>query len=676
LIIARLDARSGPLFHAAGSEVAGDLAGTLAAAGFAIRRGVLYKARAAKALTGEVQALLAHNGLDAAMFFSPKTAGTFARLVESTGLRSACMRMTAYCLSGRVAERARMLPWAAVHVADRPSQHALVAILNATAVEASAKVTGGETVQDDKPAEASNLASDLSESPAQRVIVRFGGIRPMAAKLGLAVSTVQGWKERGVIPTVRHEHILAAAREHGVELDAAELRASDQPGERATPAHTETGELGRQVAPASDRPMKDPEELVEQAQNTEGSSGPAATTVVAGRAEREDEARESGDGPRRATGEPPAAATIQSTESTHRGKGWLPGFLLGALVFALGAGGAVVTRDLWDPNRSPAAGAVDPAQVDSLTGRIQALETVTSNIQPETLGALRQRLGQVEEQATSQGDRLSSLNNRIDQVAKASAAGPDPQLSDSIDRLEGNVTDTAARLNDLAKQLAGTGDVTTRLETVERRWSAIEQRISALDELERQVGSLAQADREAAASQDVALALAIGQLRDALRSSAPFQREMTALQAAVQEDRELRDVLAPLAQHASTGVPTADALRRDFSQVARRVASAGSGGDETGWLGGVMRRLSNIVTVRPVGEAAEGNDAGATVARAEARLEAGNLAGAVAALGGLQGPAAEAARPWLERARARLAAQRALSTLNARATARLSTADG
>jgi hypothetical protein len=151
---------------------------------------------------------------------------------------------------------------------------------------------------------------------------------------------------------------------------------------------------------------------------------------------------------------------------------------------------------------------------------------------------------------------------------------------------------------------------------------------------------------------------------------------MTAVQAAVQEDRELQDMLAPLARHASTGVPTADALRRDFSEVARRVTSAGSGGDETGWLGGVMRRLSNIVTVRPVGEAAGGNDAGSTVARAEARLEAGNLAGAVAALEGLRGPAAEAARPWLERARARLAAQRALSDLSARATARLSTADG
>ncbi|MGH7129903.1 MAG: uroporphyrinogen-III synthase, partial [Planctomycetaceae bacterium] len=166
LIIARLDARSGPLFHAAGSEVAGDLAGTLAAAGFAIRRGVLYKATAAKALTGEAQALLAHSGLDAAVFFSPRTAGTFARLVESAGLRSACMRMTAYCLSGRVAERARMLPWAAVHVADRPSQHALLAVLNATAGEASATVTRGETVPDDKPAGASDMTSDLSESPA------------------------------------------------------------------------------------------------------------------------------------------------------------------------------------------------------------------------------------------------------------------------------------------------------------------------------------------------------------------------------------------------------------------------------------------------------------------------------------------------------------------------------
>ena len=46
------------------------------------------------------------------------------------------------------------------------------------------------------------------ESAALQVIRLFGGTRPMAHKMGVAASTVQGWKERGAIPESRHAEIL------------------------------------------------------------------------------------------------------------------------------------------------------------------------------------------------------------------------------------------------------------------------------------------------------------------------------------------------------------------------------------------------------------------------------------------------------------------------------------
>src|SRR3546814_21009780 len=64
------------------------------------------------------------------------------------------------------------------------------------------------------------------EAPALAIIEAFGGIRPMATTLGLAVSTVQGWKERSAIPTNRHDQIRAAARSHSIAVDPAMLRAS------------------------------------------------------------------------------------------------------------------------------------------------------------------------------------------------------------------------------------------------------------------------------------------------------------------------------------------------------------------------------------------------------------------------------------------------------------------
>jgi hypothetical protein len=58
--------------------------------------------------------------------------------------------------------------------------------------------------------------TDLRDTAA--VIDAFGGIRPMAHKLDVPVSTVQGWKQRNVIPENRVADILAAAAAHNVDL--------------------------------------------------------------------------------------------------------------------------------------------------------------------------------------------------------------------------------------------------------------------------------------------------------------------------------------------------------------------------------------------------------------------------------------------------------------------------
>jgi hypothetical protein len=82
-------------------------------------------------------------------------------------------------------------------------------------------------------------------------------------------------------------------------------------------------------------------------------------------------------------------------------------------------------------------------------------------------------------------------------------------------------------------------------------------------------------------------------------------------------------------------------------------------------------RLRSVVTVRPVGGDVAGDSPEARLARAEARLDEGDLASAVGELEGLQGTAAEAAAPWLAGARARAAADEAIARLRERALARV-----
>ncbi|MFQ6018608.1 MAG: uroporphyrinogen-III synthase, partial [Kiloniellaceae bacterium] len=133
LVAARLDPGGGALYHAAGRKLAGDLKGALEARGFTLRRAVLYHAEPARRLSGALSAALAEGRLDAATFFSPRTAGTFVRLIGEAGLGRACARLAAVALSEAVAEQLRGLDWGEVQVAERPDQEALLERLDAMA---------------------------------------------------------------------------------------------------------------------------------------------------------------------------------------------------------------------------------------------------------------------------------------------------------------------------------------------------------------------------------------------------------------------------------------------------------------------------------------------------------------------------------------------------------------
>lgn len=55
------------------------------------------------------------------------------------------------------------------------------------------------------------------------VFQKFGGIRPMAAKIEVPPSTVKSWHSKREIPDWRRATILAKAKAHGIELAESEL---------------------------------------------------------------------------------------------------------------------------------------------------------------------------------------------------------------------------------------------------------------------------------------------------------------------------------------------------------------------------------------------------------------------------------------------------------------------
>jgi argininosuccinate lyase len=81
---------------------------------------------------------------------------------------------------------------------------------------------------------------------AERIIERFGGISALARALGHRhPTTVQGWKQRGVIPARRQADVLAAAKAQNLSLSAEDFFAP-----RAAPSAADPAASGRLAARA------------------------------------------------------------------------------------------------------------------------------------------------------------------------------------------------------------------------------------------------------------------------------------------------------------------------------------------------------------------------------------------------------------------------------------------
>ena len=67
--------------------------------------------------------------VDGILFYSPRTAATFAALVRVAQLEPCLAPMTAFCLSGPVAEALNGLPFRDIQVSDEPRQGALLSLI-------------------------------------------------------------------------------------------------------------------------------------------------------------------------------------------------------------------------------------------------------------------------------------------------------------------------------------------------------------------------------------------------------------------------------------------------------------------------------------------------------------------------------------------------------------------
>ncbi|HXJ02846.1 MAG TPA: uroporphyrinogen-III synthase [Micropepsaceae bacterium] len=131
-VVQDADPAKGILLHAAGAETAGRVRQALAARGFRVETIVLYEALPVTKLAANAEEALRDDSLDGVMLFSPRSAKTFATLVDAVGLAAHCVRLTAFCISAATAEALAPLTFARVAIAGTPNQDAILDLLPAS----------------------------------------------------------------------------------------------------------------------------------------------------------------------------------------------------------------------------------------------------------------------------------------------------------------------------------------------------------------------------------------------------------------------------------------------------------------------------------------------------------------------------------------------------------------
>jgi uroporphyrinogen-III synthase len=605
------------ILHAAGEDVARDLAALLKADGIEVLRVALYRAELAKEFPADVISSLKNGNITTITLFSARAARRFVEIFMAEGLSDRAPSLEMICLSERVAAEISTLPWRSVKVALLQNQESMMDCLRARS-------------QDENRRRVMSSASVLSA---------FGGIRPLAVRLKIAASTVQGWKDRGTIPETRINDILAAALKTGIDLDRL-WDEGHKKMENATvndppkPSERRRGPDRRQAPPVLDEKGH---------VRTTSYQGPDRRSGLDRRAYEERQSRR-----------------VQAEKWRFFNRSLLMGaffFLIIAYIAIFLLAPELLGRqklsmtafDLSTPVMTPAA--VMPER--SLEGQVntgiekvqQTVQSVTETVQTISSGA---------SDLAASGQGVEQLLQVLARAGALSAAASNSGTASPFEQM----------MQELKMSMISAPD------TPIARQVQIQSARDRNPELNRVLEGVDNKDLEAAAA-----LLLLNEFRSRVSSGRPFEDDLTVIRRLAKDDPDLEKAMIRLAPLAKKGVLTREGLQKEFKTVAGDIVIAKLKGEDVSVQKKILERLSHLVKVRRVDQI-EGQEVDAVVARAQILLDKGDVDGAVKELKTLQGASAEAAGPFLQEAQNSQDAQTASDDVVAAALSKFSTSGG
>jgi uroporphyrinogen-III synthase len=372
---------------------------------------------------------------------------------------------------------------------------------------------------------------------------------------------------------------------------------------------------------------------------------------------------------------PPPLEPMPPPVEVRRGLGVFGAFVIGLVTAVIVLAGAVISLPFWPEQvqvlwRGQAV--IPPAPTPALDLQsVQAAANAVANAAVETarrdltarVDDLEKRLRALSataaEKPTGSDPAVAELRNRVEVLEGRPVAAPPPGTPAA--------PPAAMPAGEADKEIAVLRAEITTLHTA---LQALDQSVTGQREQTKALGE-AMGTRNAGEQKALVAARAsavIGvaaRLSAALDSGLPFAADLNLLAPLTQGDAKLTEVAAALQPYAQAGVASRAALAASFPAVAKAALADDVADDSFGER--LLGKVRSIVSLRRVGDDVPGDSAEAKLARAEAALDAGDLAKAVDLMKSLPPQTAKATSAWLARAEAHLAAKRAIDALAAQA---------
>jgi uroporphyrinogen-III synthase len=368
--------------------------------------------------------------------------------------------------------------------------------------------------------------------------------------------------------------------------------------------------------------------------------------------------------------EPPMPPPVQ----VRRGLGVFGAFVIGLVTAVIVLAGTVISLPFWPEQvrvlwRGQAA--IPPAPTPALD--LQSVQAAANAVANAAVETARRDL-------TARLDDLEKRLRALSAVAAEKPTGSDPavaELRSRVEALEGRpaaVPSTGTPAAPPAMPAAETDKeiavLRAEITTLHTALQALDQSVTGQREQTKALGDALGArntgeQKALVAARASAVIGVAARLSAALDSGLPFATDLTLLAPLTQGDAKLTEVAAALQPYAQAGVASRAALAASFPAVAK-AALADDIADDS-FSERLLGKVRSIVSLRRVGDDVPGDSAEAKLARAEAALDAGDLAKAVDLVKSLPPQTAKATQAWLARAEAHLAAKRAIDALAAHA---------